>query len=442
MNEGNFYNSEEIIQDNQETQEIFQSCKLSTWENSEFFYKGIIVSLLVHALMVALISQVDLFGSKACDSPYVGKVCQVIETVYVTTKLLETETEFSSREYEKTELKEDLDVELIDVTDRFTYPPGYFALANEISNEINGESISQETKPLDITQPQTLPTPNPNPVIGNLPKPPAFKNFPKRQRNRPSIDASKNQNIPAETQANIETSKNPTLNQNANINANTNQKIEQILNQVNNSNQVSQENNLEENKLFNKKPLEDFGTKYGEAILNKEYDLNAPFEIEVKANLNEFGKLVNVTYSAKPGSDAKMIEIAKEAISAFSDSQILRTLYDVGIRSVNIVFSQDKEELKVLISSDAGTPNRASSIKSSTSLILKGALSNMKPESDEAKLISKAEISTQGKLFVVNFKIPHNEKMELIEKNLRSLQEKQKKPSSDISSRNILNREG
>ncbi|GIU82317.1 MAG: hypothetical protein D6687_09220 [Acidobacteria bacterium] len=456
MNE-EIFQSEGIFQD---SREIFHEYEIKGWKYSDWLYKGIIASVLIHVLSIALISQVDLFGSKACDSPYIGKVCQVLDTVYVATKFLGTDTEFSSREYEKTELTEDLEVTFVDVTDRFTYPPGYFALAREMSEQ-NSFSVTENNQipgiPLDITQPQTLPTPNPNPVIGDLPKPPSLNDTspkPKRPRNRPLPDFSKRtENKTPDALANIDEKKIPTLNptqndinvaSNANPNVNANQSVSQNANQNTNVNadQTAQEKKLEEEKLFNKKPLEDFGIKYGTAILNKELDLNAPFEIEIKANLNEFGKLIDATYSAKPESDAKMVEVAKEAISAFSDSQLLRTLYDVGIRSVKITFSQNKEHLQAVITSDAGTPNRASSIRSSVSLIIRGALSNMNPESDEAKLISRAEITSQGNLFVVNFKIPHNEKMELIEKNLRSLQEKQKKPNSDLSGKRLESREG
>jgi len=455
MNEGIFQSE---IQNNvgSGNEEIFHDYEIKGLKRSDYLYKAVVVSLLVHVLSIALISQVDLLGSKACDSPYIGKVCEVLETVYVTTRFLGIKTEFSSREYEKTEIKEEFDVTFIDVTDRFTYPPGYFALANEVSEQSISAGTENSTTAgtsLDITQPQTLPTPNPNPVIGDLPKPPSL-DFPKQKRpkNRPFPDLGKNtENRIPDALANIDEKKNPAvspmLNDNVSSNVNLVTDTDQQANQNTNPNtnitdQTAQTKDPEEQKLFNKKPLEDFGIKYGQAILNKEFDLNAPFEIEVKANLNEFGKLIDATYSAKPESDARMIEIAKEAISAFSDSQLLRTLYDVGIRSVKITFSQDKEHLQAVITSDAGTPNKASSIRSSVSLIIRGALSNMNPESDEARLISKAEITSQGRLFVVNFKIPHNEKMEMIEKNLRSLQERRKKQNSDISGRNLENRKG
>lgn len=429
-----------------------QNYEIKGWALSDKLYKAIIASVIIHSLALITVSQIDLFGTKACDSPYINKVCQVLETVYTASSLLGTDTEFSSRDYEKTEIPEEpQEVTFVDVSDQFNYPPGYFDLVRQYdpnyslnlsSSEFSSDSdtnnlptFNDPSSQLDLLKPQTLPTPNPNPVIGNLPAPynvdkpktdpkfPKWRRFPNRMlsSNDSIADKNINANVPI---ANLSTNQNPI----ANSNQNNNQPIN--TNPIaNNSNTSAQ---TEQQKLFNKKPLEDFGIKYGQAILNKEIDLNAPFEIEIKATLNEFGKFAKSSMVVKPGSDPKMVEVAKEAISAFSDSQLLLTLYNAGVRNVTIKFSQDKDNLQAIIISEAETPNKASAIQSSVNFAIKGALLNMNPESDEAKLINKAELSTQGKLFIVNFLLPNNEKVELIEKNLRSLQEKLKKSNSEI----------
>ncbi|MCS6874112.1 MAG: hypothetical protein N2Z23_00540 [Pyrinomonadaceae bacterium] len=401
--------------------EIFQDYEIKGWSFSNDLYKVFIISVMIHILFLVALSQIDLFGTKACDSPYINKVCQVLETAYVAGNvLLGTDVEFSSREYAKTEIPEEYDVTFIDVGEQFTYPPGYFETVRAYDPESSTNDVLQtDNSSLDINKPQTLPTPNPNPVVGNLPEPPKLSNgikdsFVKRKRvpNRPFSDV-------------IEEKPSPTITANANLNQNT----APVVSQTQDANETVTQSGLEPQKLFNKKPLEDFGFKYGQAILDKELDLNAPFEIEVKAGLDEYGKLVKPTMTVKQGSDPKMVELAKEAISAFSDSQLLLTLYNAGVKSVTIKFAQDKDHLQAIITSDAGTPNRASAIQSSVNIAIRAALSNMNPESDEAKLISKTEITTQGSFFIVNFLIPHNEKVEMIEKNLRSLQEKLKKVS-------------
>lgn len=409
-------------------EELFRDYEIKGWDFSDRLYKVFIVSLIIHALFFSALSQVDLFDTKACDSPYINEICQVLETAYVAGSVIfGTDTEFSSREYAKTEIPEDYEVTFVDVTDQFTYPPGYFETIRAYDPEASqsfseNSSSSSNNLSLDINKPQTLPTPNPNPVVGGLPEPPKITKesanpFRKRAPNRPFRDLisgnseNSNGNVgPASTG-----------NQNSNI-AENNKNVDQ--------NAITPV--VEPQKLFNKKPLEDFGLKYGRAILNKELDLNAPFEIEVKAGLDEYGKLTKPSMTVKQGSDPKIVELAKEAISAISDSQLLLALYNAGVKSVTIKFAQDKDHLQAIITSDAGTPNRASAIQSSVNMAIRAALSGMNPESDEAKLISKAEIVTQGNLFIVNFLIPHSEKIEMIEKNVRSLQEKLKKTSVEI----------
>ncbi len=442
---------------------LFQNYEVKSWNFSEHLYKAFIISAIIHAFFFTVVSQIDLFGTKACDSPYINKVCQVLETAYVSSLLLGTDTEFSSREYQRTELSEEDEVTFIDLTsDQFKYPPGYFEtvraydpdysenLSQDSSGSLTANKANSSDNSLlaDITKPQTLPTPNPNPVVGDLPKPqpldevtkknrfPQWRRFPYRQSLSNDTVAKNDSDQSEDPIENMNANTNRLVNADQVLNSrqqNVNRNPNQNANQPNqNANQIADLLEIEQQKLFNKKPLEDFGMKYGQAILNKELDLNAPFEIEVKAGLDEFGKLVKPLVNVKSDSDSKMVEVAKEAISAFSDSQLLLTLYNAGVRFVTIKFAQDKDNLQAIITSDAGTPNRAAAIQSSIRLALQVALSNMKPESDEVKLMSKAEISAQGKIFIINFLIPHNEKMELIEKNLRSLQEKLKKRSNDI----------
>lgn len=437
-----------------EEKELFQDYELKNWELSPRIYKIIGAALAVHLFAFVVVGQFNLFGTKACDSPYVNKVCQVLDTAYMASVLLGTDTEFSSRDYEKTEIEE-ADITYIDVSQQFTYPAGYFDIANPappagtdpLLTAPNGTAVIPQgygtipgipdsfTSPqsLDPSKPAVLPTPNKDAVIGDLPTSPLGNNpigpkpprnfppvrqrpFPPVTKKTPKISNDSPKVLPGDEQ----TANNN--NQNSNTTA-TGEKPKTNDNKI--------DPNSEENKLFNKKPLEDFGAKYGQAILNKEVDINAPFAIEIKGKLDETGKLVKPVMTVKEGSDEKMTEVAKEAISAFSDSQLLRTLYEAGVRAVTITFSQDQSNLQAIIQSDAGTANKAGSIQSSVNIAKKLALATMKPESDEAKLISKAETATQGKVFILNFLIPNEEKAPMIEKNLQKLQEKIKKSSND-----------
>lgn len=445
-----------------EEKELFQDYELRSWELSPRIYKILGMAAALHLFGLIVFSQVDLLGTKACDSPYVGKVCQVLDAAYLSSVLLGTDMEFSSRDYDKTEIDE-ADVTWVNVSEQFNYPPGYFAVSNPqpafdptlmqtdpvtgmplsspMANDFPGFNTSPQT--LDPNQPQVLPTPNPNPIQGDIPgitgnipttprpnrtqKFPTYKPYKAPRNNSPSkLPKLNNEPNPNQT---------ADKNKNSNSNTNTNQPEDKT---------KTEPPKKEEEKLFNKKPLEDFGAKYGKEILDNQVDINAPFEITVEAKLDEFGKLfkldkngkrIPLDMKVKEGSDPKMVEVAKEAISAFSDSQLLRPLYNGGVRSVTVTFSQNQDNLMAIIQSDAGTPGKAGTIQSFVNLAKKGALLSMKADSDEAKLISKAETATQGKVFILNFLIPNEEKEPMIRKNLEKLREKLKneKPNGGVA---------
>ncbi|HEX9961217.1 MAG TPA: hypothetical protein VGB00_09815 [Pyrinomonadaceae bacterium] len=445
-----------------EEKELFQDYELKSWELSPRIYKVLGMAVALHLFGFIVFSQVNLLGTKACDSPYVGKVCQVLDAAYISSILLGTETEFSSRDYDKTEIDE-ADVTWVDVSEQFTYPAGYFSQSNPApafdptmmpvdpmsgfpSSSMNIPGISSSPMTLDPNQPAILPTPNPNAVQNTIPdspftiggnNPTVNQKFPRPTRTQkfPRTRMPRNDS-PSKLPNPDGVNQNQTADKDKTPNANTT---------------ASKENKTptetpggEESKLFNRKPLEDFGKKYGDQILKNEVDINAPFEITVEAKLDENGKLFEsdkkgkrlpLVVKIKEGSDPKMAEVAKEAISAFSDSQLLRPLYDAGVRGVTITFSQNQSNLMAIIQSDAGTPSKAGTIQSLVNLAKKGALMTMKPESDELKLISKAETATQGKVFILNFLIPNEEKAPMIKKNLEKLQEKLKnqKPNSGVA---------
>lgn len=168
--------------------------------------------------------------------------------------------------------------------------------------------------------------------------------------------------------------------------------------------------------------------KYGDPILKKEIDINAPFEIEVTTKLDENGKFIKPVMKSKEGSDKKMTELAKEAVSVFSDSKLLKPLYDVGGRDLVIKFAQDKDNLQVIILTKTESATRAESLSSLLGLFLK----NKPPQegSDEAELFSRVQRATQDKYFIINFAITNDEKSAMIFKNLQKLQEKAKNQSN------------
>ncbi|HEY0049960.1 MAG TPA: hypothetical protein VGB68_11770, partial [Pyrinomonadaceae bacterium] len=409
-------------------------------------YKILGTAAALHLFGLIVFSQVDLLGTKACDSPYVGKVCQVLDAAYVSSVLLGTETEFSSRDYDKTEIDEE-DVTWVNVSEQFNYPAGYFSQSNPApeldptmmgidpatgmtSSNIPGIPGGLMTSPSTLDAPPVLPTPNPNAVQGMPDSPFSIGNnstisSPKSPRPRtqkfPRVRTPK-QKSPATLPDIPGLNENQTADKDKNPNANTT---------ANKENKVKTETpGGEESKLFNKKPLEDFGKKHSEAILKNDVDINAPFMIEVIAKLDDKGKLVKPRMISTADSDPKMTLLAKEAILAFGDSQLLRTLYDVGARNVRIVFAQDKDNLQAIIKAETASENEAKTLQSGLNFALKN-LYKPKEGSDEQILLDKAQLGVEGKNFVINFLIPNQEKSDMIKKNLEKLKEKsnQSKPN-------------
>lgn len=425
-----------------EDKELFEDYEIKNWELSPRVYKILGASALAHLLFFTVFAQFNLLSAKACDSPYVSKVCQVLDATYLATIFLGEDTSFVTRDYEKTEI-EDAEITFIDVSAQeppLQYPEGYFAVANPetaMSQDMlmpmdNGGFPTTPSSPsqLDFNTPQVLPTPNNDVAKQPLPDSPfSFGNdsAPKPTRVPTSKPPRNKTQVAKQTKPKNESpDKLPKLEGEDvanNANANTNQTVAN--NKPENANKPGEVSEEDKDK-FNDKPLKDFGTKYGEKILSKEVNINAPFTIEVIAGLDEHGKLVKPVMKAAPGSDPKMTEVAKEAIAAFSDSQLLKPLYDVGGRNVKITFAQNQDNLQAIIQTETKSELQAKTLHSGLNLYINNFF-KPKEGSDEQVLMKKAQFATQGKVFIINFLIPNDEKTQMIEKSLKNLKQEKEK---------------
>src|SRR5690606_15821950 len=112
---------------------LFSHYEIRSWEWGPYLYKIIGASLIVNIIGFLVLAQGD-FTKRGCDSPFVGRVCQVLDTVYMGSVLFGTEREYADASYERSEL-EDADITFIDVSGEappLTYPDGYFQIANPV----------------------------------------------------------------------------------------------------------------------------------------------------------------------------------------------------------------------------------------------------------------------------------------------------------------------
>ena len=86
--------------------DFLQNYELRGWELSPRIYKILGVSALANLLFFGVAAQTSLLTMKGCESPFVGRVCQVLDTVYVGAVLFGTDREFVDAAYERIDLGE------------------------------------------------------------------------------------------------------------------------------------------------------------------------------------------------------------------------------------------------------------------------------------------------------------------------------------------------
>ena len=99
MFEQSLYAQEQVAAPLQDD-DLFHNFEIKSWILSSRIYKIIGLSAVANLLAVVIVAQASLLTMKGCDSPLVSSVCQVLDTVYVGSKLLGTDREYIDAEYE------------------------------------------------------------------------------------------------------------------------------------------------------------------------------------------------------------------------------------------------------------------------------------------------------------------------------------------------------
>ncbi|CAN5389485.1 hypothetical protein BH10ACI1_BH10ACI1_00070 [soil metagenome] len=426
-------------------QEIFQQYELKNWDFSPRLYKILGASALVNIFIFVALAQANFLTSKSCDSPIVSGVCSVLDTIYVGSMILDTDTGYVNEDYVKTELA-DADITFIDMsgqTPPLEYPEGYFAVVNPqdqtvstidtfnpntpgtyipgITGNTNNPTLNNGTT-TDLTiKPQVTPTPNKNPVQGNLP---TNANPTLRTRNR--------QNSTTTTKNNPTTQENQITSQN-NTTETTNQ------------NQKVESEPVKEVAGINKKPLEDLGDSINAKLAKNEVDLNKPFLVMMDGTITADGRLdkKNSRFVRAEG-DPQMILVAKESIEAIGDSGFLAYLKNFGVDKANLTLKQDDTQIYVLLVSDQKDANKANTTASGFNTMLQGLIladknGITKLDDNSRLLVNNAKVTTDGKNFVLTVTIPKADAQAMINKTLKDRAEKKKQTNSSVDKNNETN---
>jgi hypothetical protein len=432
----------------EQNKELFESYEIKSWEFSPRIYKILGASVLVNLLFLFVAGQTNL-TKKGCDSPFVSRICQVLDTVYIGSTLLGTDDSYVSKEYVKNEL-EDADITYIDVssdTPPLKYPEGYFALANP--NEVaamqpadfstmppiigfpTNPTVSNNTDLMNT--PQVVPTPNANAVKGTIPDSPFSFGGANPIAKTPPYKSGKIRNYMPKLPR-IKNDSPKTLPSDAELAAKTKDAKDKELKDKTeakkpDANQPPVGSDAVTAVEINKKPLEDFADTVlaKTAVQNKQkIDLTKNFTIIVDGTITKDGKLDSDPKKSrivKKDGDEEMINVAQSAIEAIGNSGLLGYLRNLDVEKIKFTLVQDDQQIYAIIASDQKTPERANTLTSGFNGLLKAAFladsSGLKKLGDDEKiLLNSAKTSSKDKQFILNFAMPKKDAHEMINRNL------------------------
>jgi hypothetical protein len=421
---------------------LFHNYEIKPWGFSPAIYKIIALSAILNLAFLAAVSQTNVLTARGCDSPWVGRVCQVVDLAYVGAMLYGTEREYVDEAYDNIDLG-DAEITYIDVTGAapLEYPEGYFQLANpvqyamlqQMSENPAGLGTSTPYTPLGGGEPDLLKI-QPNPPAAN---PDAFKDdpsplfkvednastpgsFPNRKgrggRIRPGTNANSTSKEPgSETVAGNNTNAQPTP-------------------QATPTDPIAGVD-------INKRPMVDLGNWVNEKVEKKEVDLQTQFMVNAKGKLDKNGRLDPKTFSyiTAMSSDEDMVEVVKRSIEALNVAGYLQYLKDLSGKDFNLLLQQDTENISAVVQSEMESDRRATSIKSGLDLLIsiaksrKSAAEADQNDKDDLVLLENATVVTDGKKVVIKFTVPKAVAHPMIQRKLAEQAAELQKPSGTTS---------
>ena len=81
--------------------DLFHNYEIKSWDLTPRVYKILAISAFVNIAFLLISMQTSLLTRKGCDSPLIGTVCQVLDTVYFESLLYDTQPEYVNAVFEK-----------------------------------------------------------------------------------------------------------------------------------------------------------------------------------------------------------------------------------------------------------------------------------------------------------------------------------------------------
>ncbi len=178
---------------------------------------------------------------------------------------------------------------------------------------------------------------------------------------------------------------------------------------------------MPEEDQINKKPLKDLAAHMNDLKNEGKLDLNKPFEIVIEAELDEKSKFTNARFIKKEG-DEVLQGLFSQMVTALNDSGLLIFLRPIREdnpgATVRITIKQGEKQVLGSVESEASSPEKAEELANyfKNALAL-GAWS--RAGKDEAELMKNSTATPDGKKVAVNFSMPRQTVVDMINKQLK-----------------------
>jgi hypothetical protein len=408
--------------------QLFKNYELRSWNLSSRIYKIFGVSLLLNVVAIFVLGQSNLLTVKGCDSPLIGGVCDVLDTVYIGSKLFGTDSETIDADYTKTVIGPDDEITYIEVNEQpLYYPADYWEIAN--LNEPKDVGIPGidgfPTGPIAPSnpafpsmggglenRPQVLPTPNNDVVDENaLPKPDEDDNASPATRGsgkRPPLGGRIGRKPPG--------GKVPVV-------PDSTPKPEPVVTPTP-STDVAVKCDPDINGIcLNKRPLKDFAAAKLNDIKSNKVNLDAQVTIVMSAELGKGGIDKNTTVLVNPKViehryDPAMQKMVQDGILAVGDSGWFGYLELFGVKKVLITVVQDGADFRASVTADQESENQAKTTAAGLQGLISLGAGNAK--GDDLTFLKSASTSYEGNKFTVSFKISKQVAQELIKNKIQN----------------------
>ncbi len=424
--------------------DLFRRYELKNWEFTPRIYKILAIASVFNLLALLIFSQTSVLTAKGCDSPLVGRVCSVLDTVYVGAMLFGTDRQYVDEAYEKTDLA-DADITYVDVsgeTPPLSYPEGYFALANPTEYQAMLDQANNPALPPDMsgfpssittttpsfggrlidTKPH-IPKANPNVLEGDLPTIDDKTGMPDTPR-RPKFPGMGKIRTPRTTPVAPKPTPDPNAKV-ADVKKDPPAKVEPT--------------DPPTSFDINKRPFVDLANNVNDLLAKKAVNLDTKFIVNAKGKLTKEGKLdpKSFKYLQALSPDPNMIKVVQQGIEAINDSGYLQYLNVLTGKDFQLSLQQDDANITAIVQSDMDDANHANTIKSGLNGIL--SIARMKKsgenadqnDKDDLVLLENAKVETNGKKIMITFMVPKDIAQKMIQRKLAEQAKEPRQPNGN-----------